>query len=147
MKHNFYKNGFSIVEVMLSATLLLVVVACLTGSLIYGQQTTQVAGGIARASFLAQQGLEAARNIRDNSFLSNFIDCPTTCYYGLAVAGGSWVFSGTSDVTDGFVRQIGVLNGSDANRKIVTSTVTWQETVQRAGSVVITTELTNWRAK
>jgi len=134
------QKGFSIVEILLSSTVLVMMVTAFTGAIIYGRQSTQVAGGSSRASFLAQQGVEATRSIRDQSF-SNLINGS----YGLAVSGNKWVFSGNSDSTNGFVRQVVVSDGSDSNRKIITSTVIWQKTIQRTGNVVVTTELSNWK--
>jgi Tfp pilus assembly protein PilV len=139
------KKGFSVVEVMLSAALLLTAVVCFTGAIIYGQRSTQISGSVARATFLAQQGIEAVRNIKDVSY-NNLVStsCPTQTYYGLAVNNGLWTLSGTSDTTDNFLRQISICD-SDSDRKLVVCTVTWAETAARNGSVILTTELTNWR--
>jgi len=134
------QKGFSIVEILLSSAMLAMIVTAFTGAIIYGEQITQVAGGISRASFLAQEGIEATRSIRDQSF-SNLINGS----YGLAVSGNKWVFSGNSDATNGFVRQIVVSDGTDSNRKTITSTVIWQETIQRTGNVGLTTEFSNWK--
>jgi len=138
MSKSVYKKGFSIVEVLLACTLLGMVVVAFAGAIIYGQESTAVSGGRSRAAFLAQEGIEAVKNIRDESF-DNLVDGS----YGLFVSNHQWVLSGNSDATDGFVRQINI-STTDDNRKLITSTVTWQETAQRAGSIVITTELTNW---
>ena len=134
-----YQKGFSLVEVLLASALLSIVVTTFTLAIIYGQESTALAGGVSRATLLAQEGLEATRNIRDESF-SNLFDGS----YGLAISGNQWVFSGNSDTTDGYVRQINISTVDD-NRKLITSTVTWQQTPQRAGNVVLTTYLNNWR--
>jgi Tfp pilus assembly protein PilV len=134
-----HQKGFSLVEALLASALLSIVVTTFTLAIIYGQESTVVAGGISRATLLAQEGLEATRNIRDESF-SNLFDGS----YGLAVSNNQWVFSGNSDTTDGFVRQISISTVDD-NRKLITSTVTWQQTPQRAGNIVLTTYLNNWR--
>ncbi|HSX07438.1 MAG TPA: hypothetical protein VLG11_00940 [Candidatus Saccharimonadales bacterium] len=65
--------------------------------------------------------------------------------YGLSKSGGQWAFSGTSDTTDIFTRQLTVVTSS-ANRKTITSTVTWPQPGGTTGSVTLTTELTNWKA-
>lgn len=134
------KRGFSLVEVLLAVSIFGLIVTVLTGGLIYGQQSTAIAGMRSRAAVLADEGLEAARNIRDENF-SNLTDGG----YGLAISGNQWVFSGTSDVTDIFTRSV-TISAVDANRKLVTSSVAWQQNQQRAGSVVLTTYLTNWQA-
>jgi len=65
--------------------------------------------------------------------------------YGLAKTGGQWAFSGSSDTTDIFNRQITVTT-SGTNRKAITSTVTWPQTGGTTGSVTLTTEISNWKA-
>jgi|GEM_PF-479829 len=65
--------------------------------------------------------------------------------YGLAKTGGQWAFSGSSDVTDIYTRQLSVVT-SGTNRKAITSTVTWPQAGGTTGSVTLTTELSNWKA-
>ncbi len=138
----FKKNtdGFSIVEVLLAGSLFLIIVSTFIGAAVYGEESTVVAGQKSRAAFLAEEASEAVRNIRDDSF-ANLTDG----LHGLAVASDQWIFSGTSDTTEGFTRQISI-STVDANRKEVVSTVTFQETPQRSGSFSITTYLTNWQS-
>lgn len=131
-------KGFSLIEVLLAITILIIFVPAFVQGIIYGRESTAVSGGISRATFIAEEGLEATRNIRDSSY-ANLIDGT----YGLVISGNTWGFSGTSDVTDIFTRQIAI-STIGTNRKQIVSTVTWQETLQRTGSVVLTTELTNW---
>src|SRR3989338_6334728 len=133
-------KGFSLVEVLLAVSVFGLLVTGLIGGLIYGQQSTAIAGMRSRVAMLADEGLEAVRNIRDENF-SNLTDGT----YGLTTAGNQWNLSGTSDTTDIFTRQI-VISAVDANRKQLTSTITWQQNPQRAGSVTVTTYLTNWKA-
>lgn len=127
-------------EVLLSAAVFALVVTGLGGAIVYGQQSTALAGAKSRATFIAEEGLEAVRNMRDKNY-TNLTDGP----HGLAIVAGNWVFSGTSDVTDIFTRTINV-SQPVGNRKLVTSTVTWQQNAQRTGSVVLTTYVTNWRS-
>ena len=134
------KKGFSLVEVLLAVAVFGLMVTGLAGGLIYGQQSTALAGQRARAVILADEGLEAIRNIRDENF-SNLTDGT----YGLTTAGNQWNLSGTSDITDIFTRQI-VISAVDANRKQLTSTISWQQNPQRAGQIQLVTYLTNWRA-
>jgi len=64
--------------------------------------------------------------------------------YGLAKSGGQWTFSGTTDTTDIYTRQITV-SSAGTNRKLITSTVTWQ-TGGATSSVTLTTRISNWQA-
>ena len=136
------QQGFSLVEIILSSAVFVLLVTALVGAYLYGQESTALAGNRARAVMLAEEGLEAARNIRDESF-SNL----THGSKGLAISLGQWIFSGGSDITDGFTRSV-VINpvaGSD-NKKNVTVNVTWQQNQQRTGTVSLISRLTNWLA-
>jgi Tfp pilus assembly protein PilV len=142
ISHKLQNNGFSVVEVILAAALFALIATSLVSILIYGEQSSVLAGERARANFLAEEGLEAVRNIRD----AGFSGLPADGNYGLQVSGGQWAFLGlnTSDTTGIFTRQINI-STVDANRKTITSTVNWQQTPQRTGSVVLTTRLTYWQ--
>ncbi len=132
--------GFSLVEVLLAVSVFGLIVTALVGGLVYGEQSTAIAGMRARAAMLADEGLEAARNIRDANF-SNL----TGGTFGLTTTGNQWNLSGSSDTTDVFTRTI-TISTVDSNRKQVTSSVSWQQNPQRTGLVQAVTYLTNWRA-
>lgn len=134
-------EGFSIVEVLLASSLLVLLVTGLVGAYLYGEESTALAGNRARANMLAEEGLEAVRNIRDAGFASI-----TDGTYGLATTGNHWSLSGSQDVSDIFTRWI-VISSIDANRKNVTSNITWQQDPSRTGTVSLATRLTNWITK
>ena len=131
-------RGFSLVEALLAISLLSLLVTAFVGAILYGQGATATTGARGRATLLAEEGLEAVRNIRDASFAS-LVDGT----YGLATASGVWTFSGASDTTGGFTRQITVAS-VNVNAKRITSTVTWSQSLQRTGSVVLDSYLENW---
>lgn len=133
-------GGFSLVEVILSASIFALIVTALVGAIGYGSESVVISGERARAVYLAEEGLEAARNIRDESF-SNLVDGT----YGLRITGGSWIFSGSSDVTDIFTREVVILTPG-VDRRRVLSRVNWSQTLQRPGEVSLVTYLTNWMA-
>ncbi len=133
--------GFSLVSVLLAVSIFGLIVTALVGSLIYGQESTAMAGARSRAAILADEGLEAVRSIRDENF-SNLTDGP----HGLVISGNQWTLSGTSDTIDSFTRQI-VISSVDANRKQVTSTISWQQNPQYTGQVQAISYITNWRAQ
>lgn len=133
-------KGFSTIEVLLSSSILILIVAAFMGAYIYGSESTALAGQRARAVFLAEEGLEASRNIRDSGF-SNLVNGTN----GLAISGSQWIFSGASDITDSFYTRQITISAAGTDRKQVASTVTWQQNNQRTGSVSLTTYLTNWR--
>ncbi len=133
-------KGFSLVEVLLAVAVFSLIVTGLIGGLIYGEQSTALAGQRARAATLADEGLEAVRNIRDANF-SNLTDGT----FGLTTTGNQWNLSGASDTSDIFSRAI-TISTVDANRKSITSSITWQQNPQRGGLVQAVTYLTNWKA-
>src|SRR3989344_1218094 len=132
--------GFSLVEVILSTAVFVLLVTALVGAYLYGQEATALAGNRARATMLAEEGLEAVRNIKDANF-SNLSDGT----HGLAVSGNQWTLSGSSDVTDIFTRSISI-SIIDMDRKSVVSNISWQQNPQRTGSLSLATRFTNRQA-
>src|SRR3989338_1390661 len=119
------QQGFSLVEVILSSAIFVLLVTALVGAYLYGQESPALAGNRAGATMLAEEGLEAVRNIRDAGF-SNLTDGD----YGLTTAGNQWNLSGSQDTSDIFSRQI-VISSVDAKRKSITANVSWQQNSQR----------------
>lgn len=132
-------RGFALVEVLLSVSIFGLLLTFLVGGLIYGQESTALSGARTRATFLAEEGLEAVRNVRDANY-SNL----TFGSSGLSFSTGNWTLSGSSDTTDIFQRSV-TISPVDANRKKIVSTTSWQQNLQRVGSISLTTYLTNWR--
>lgn len=134
--HN--KRGFGLIEIILAVSVFALSVMGLTGGLVYGEQSSVLALHRAQAVLLAEEGLEATRNIADESF-SNLADGD----FGLAIENNSYIFSGSSDVWDIYERQITVQN-VDANTKQITSRVSWSQNVLNTGDIEFTTHITNW---
>jgi len=138
MIHNSYQQGFSLVEVILSSSVFILLATALVGGYLYGQESTALSGNRDRAVMLAEEGLEATRNIRDESF-SNLTDGT----HGIATSSNQWVLSGSSDTTDIFTREV-VIAAVDGNRKNITANISWQQNEQRSGIVSLVTRLANW---
>lgn len=131
--------GFSPIEVLLAATAFGFLAVGLIGAIVYSQQSTANAGDRARAAFLAEEGIQAVRNIRDNAFTN-----VTDGTFGITQAGNQWVLSGTSDITGIYTRQLAVTsNGAD--RKNITATVNWPSG-SGTSQVSVSSLLTNWSA-
>ncbi len=131
--------GFSVVEALLAVTVFGFLTVGLIGSVVYGRSSTADSGDQSRANYLADEGLEAARNIR-NAGYTNLVDGT----YGLVQSGGTWTLSGSSDTSGIYTRSVTVAsNGS--NRKNITSNVSWSG-VTGSGQASVVTELTNWMA-
>lgn len=134
------QRGFSAVEVLLAAAVFGVIVTAIVGALVYGRTSTANAGDRNRANMLAEEGLEAARNIRDAGYTANLIDGT----YGLVLSGGVWTLSGSSDVTGNFTRSVTVASAG-TNRKTITANVSWPQGAVTTQTSV-STLLTNWAA-
>lgn len=133
--------GFSAVEALLAALVFGVLVTGVIGALIYGRASSASSGDRTRANLLAEEGLEAARNIANASY-SNLVDGT----YGLVKSGGVWTLSGTNDNIDStYSRQVTVA-AAGTNRKTITSTVYWSQPGSTLGYTQLTTQITNWEA-
>lgn len=134
--------GFSVIEVLLAATVFGMVVTALAGAIIYGRNSTADAGIHQRAMLYAEEGLTAAHNIGNSSFAALSPDGN----YGLAQSGSQWTLSGTNDSYNIFTRVINITSvGTD--RKLITSTVTWPRSgTSSGGTITLTTRVSNWKA-
>jgi Tfp pilus assembly protein PilV len=133
------QQGFSLVEGILSTAVFALLITAFVGTYLYGQEATSLSGNRVRATLLAEEGLEAMRNIRDENFYNL-----TTGTYGLSISGNKWNLSGSSDTSDVFTRSI-LISDVDSTRKSVSCTVSWQQNPSRNGSVTLTTQMTNWQ--
>lgn len=131
-------RGFSLIEVILAVSIFALIITALVGTFLYGQESTVLSGQRGRAVILAEEGLEVARNIRDENF-SNL----TNGEHGLVISGNQWIFFGLEDVTGVFTRQITV-STVNSDTKQVSVNVFWQQNEQRTGNVALVTYLTNW---
>lgn len=136
---NIFRSGFSLVEVLLTIAIFAMLITTFSSSLIYGQESERLSGDRARATFLAEEGLEAVRSMRDG----NFSDLAAGTH-GLAISENKWIFSGSSDATDIFTREIIVVDNGVAE-KIITANVFWKQNEQRNGLISLETRLNNWR--
>jgi hypothetical protein len=134
------QSGFSIVEILLAVAVFGLLVTSLIGAIVYGQTSAAGAGDRGRAVFLAEEGVEATRNIATAAY-ANLADGT----YGLTQSANQWVLSGTSDTSGIYTRQV-VIATAATNRKSITSTVTWVRPGGSTNSVSVTSRLANWAA-
>ncbi len=111
-------------------------------ALLYGQESTVIAGDRIRATSITLRAVEAVRSIRDGSYASLV---PGT--YGITVGSdGKWAFAGTPQtVTGSYVTTVTLTaSGSDWTR--MSARTVWKHGIARSGAVLIAADLTNWRA-
>lgn len=136
---NKTKKGFSLLEALLALSIFALVITIFAGGLTSSQQSVANSGARVQANFLAEEGLEAVRSMRDEDFslLANGT-------HGLIDSGGTWNFSGTSDLTEIFTRTI-TISDIDPETKLAVANVSWQQSGARVGTIELSTRLTNWK--
>ena len=137
MRDTSRQSGFSVVELLLAVAVFGFLAMAVIGALVYGRASTAGSGDRVRANALAEEGVEAVRNIRDAGY-ANISDGT----YGLVQSGNVWTLSGAADTSDIYNRSVTV-SSDGANRKNVVSTVSWAG-AQGTGSTSVVGRLTNW---
>ncbi len=149
-------KGQSIIEVIVAVSLMIIIAGSSVIAILGSFHTSRLAEEESIASFLANQGIEAAQSIRNQSW-----DNLTDGVHGLANATGTWSFSGSSDTDasakftrtitisevqrhdDGYIINSG--GTPDPETKQVLSSVVWNFTPSRQLTVDMTSLLTNWQ--
>ncbi|HJV32869.1 MAG TPA: prepilin-type N-terminal cleavage/methylation domain-containing protein, partial [Patescibacteria group bacterium] len=91
------KSGQSVMEVLVAVAVFAVLAGGVILLVLDPLTSSASASDRTRATFLATQGLEAARALKENLWTDL-----TVGTHGLAKdLGGNWIFSGVSDVVDG----------------------------------------------
>ncbi len=138
-KHN---QGQSLVELLIAAAVFSLMVSAVVLAIIEGYLSDLQAGQNALALSFAEEGIEAARSIRDNNW--NDLTLGT---YGLTVSANHWVFQGLEeDLSPKLNQGKRVITIEDAgnNRKLVRSRVTWEIVKGKSAERELATYLTNW---
>lgn len=154
-----HEGGFSIIETMLAVAIVGIVVTGFAGAVVFAQENVTQGARRMRATMLSDEGLEAARSIRDNAF--NELKYNQSA---ILLAGGEWTFEGegTTESIDIYSRTItfasvcrdalGAIASCpamivDPHTLKITSLVTWQE--PRSGTQTISKEtyVTNWESQ
>lgn len=136
---NRFIKGQLLIELLLAISVFILGVAAIGFLVLDAGLASRQGGERTQAIFLAKEGLEAVRSIRDN----NFNDL-TVGNHGLLISSSRWVFNGTSDSQDQFTRTI-IIEDIDSKTKKITSEVTWQFGFQNSSNVVFHTYLSDLR--
>ena len=135
-KKNNYKKGFSLIEIMLSVSMIAVFVIIFITAIIDSQEANLLTSKRNIATRLSEEGIEALRNIRDDSF-SNLVDGN----YGLTIIDNKWSLVPASDVTNNEYTRSIVISTINPKMKQVKSTITWSQNAQRGGRISLVTNL------
>lgn len=138
-----HEKGQSLIELLIAIAIFVIVVSSFAFFLLDSYAGGRLAEEITVADFLAEEGMEAVRSIRDDSW-----DSLIAGDHGLAISANTWILQGSQeDLSDQFnkgLRKI-TIEDIDSERKKITSRITWEFTPDRAQEVCLVTYLTNWQ--
>jgi prepilin-type N-terminal cleavage/methylation domain-containing protein len=143
---SYFKKGVSLVEVLIGAAIIAVAFVAIMNAYGFFMTLETRTANLAKASLMAEEGLEVVRFNRDSSWNANILTKSTTTTYYLTFATSTKVWSfGTSPASeDGFMRTVnfydvkredGVDSGDikptggtySPNTKKITVSVSWNE--------------------
>jgi len=137
------EKGQSFLELLIAMGVFILIVSSIVFLIIDSHIVHRIGREETIAAFLAEEGLEAASSIRNNSW-----EDLAEGEHGISFSGGSWIFLGVEeDIGDKLkegTRKI-IVKDVDLDRKKVSSKVTWQLTKNRPLEVESFTYLTNWQ--
>lgn len=153
-------KGVGIIEIIVVVAIAGIALFGISGVSSYALGVLNDRKALLEASYLAEEGIEAIRSVRDESWSSNIAGLTMGTNYYPVVSGSKWILQTTNpglinnryarravfenvnrDGSDNIVTSGGTL---DANTKKVTTYVSWSD---RRGSqeISLVTYLTNWR--
>ena len=134
-------KGFLLLEALLGVAIASSFFLAVTIALIGSQEGTVAGGNRVRGAFLSEYALEVSRSIRDDSFLSL-----SDGSHGVRVAtNGTVSFTGSRvTMTGGYITSL-LITSPASDWKRLTATTKWKLGYARSGSVVLFSELTDWR--
>jgi len=137
------QSGQSLVELIIAMGVIVLVISSVAFLVIDSYASGRLSKEITQANFLAEEGMEAIKSIRDNSW-----DDLSPGTYGLAIFGSNWILEGSeedvsSQLNEG-IRRI-IVEEIDLDRKKITSQVDWKFIEARPQQVQLITYLTNWQ--
>lgn len=133
------KRGFSLVEAIVATAIFSIITTSIAATYINVSGYILSSGVETQAIFLAEEGLEATRNIRDNDFTN--LDNGN---HGISSSGSEWSFSGSSDTNGIYTRQINISDASDSDTKEVSSQISWTYKGE-SKTLTLSREFSDWR--
>lgn len=140
MKNPVKQKGFTLVEVLISASVILVSVLAVMGVHSLYLRTALNNNELIKATYLAEEGVEVVRFWRNASWNNKIEPIPLNTPYGLSLSGSGWATS-TNQYVGNYERRISlsavnrdasgdiVSSGGvlDPNIVMVTSQVSWMK--------------------
>ncbi len=144
-KYKSQQSGLLLVEILLAVALTSLITLIIMSSIIYGRESTAVAGDRSRAAEIANMTVEAVNNIAQDNYanLSTYSD--GTSYF-LDTSVNTWQLSSSPTTIDSRFTSVVMFAGGPNGSRMILVSVSWQINNQRSGSVVATGFLSDWRA-
>lgn len=134
------RPGFLLMEALLGITVFAIFLSAVGLTLLYGQENTIGAGNRIRGAYFSERVIEAARSIRDGNFANL-----TTGTHGLGIGpSGTWTLTGSAVTASGYVTSLTIAPLA-SDWLSLTADTKWKHGYNRSGSVLITSEVVNWR--
>lgn len=134
-----HRRGNLLLEAIIAIGIFAIFLGGIGVALLSGHRSTIASGDRARAGYLAEQQLEAVRQMRTTDFASVSVGT-----HGLALQSSGWTFSGSSVIKNGYTTSI-VVQSLSTDLLGIQSIVQWNFGNTRSGTVVLDTHLSNWR--
>ena len=131
-------KGFSLVEILLTVSIFTMTILAIASFLSTNDNSLKYSSQYNEANYYLIQGLEAVKNISDNSYsgLNNGT-------YGLMESGSVWQLLGSSDNINGYIRKV-IITSPDAFSKNVTTQIQWLNANNQIQTVSANLTLKNW---
>lgn len=149
-----WQLGLSIIEIILAMAILIIIASSGVTVILHSLAMNRLSAEQSQASFIALEGMEAVRSIRNFNFTNL-----TAGTYGVDASGDTWVLSGSADTLDDYTRTMRIqdvyrdLSGNivdsggslDPDTKKITSHVSWSFSLNRNNNLNFINYLTNWK--
>lgn len=132
------RRGSLLLEAIIAIGVFSLFLAGIGLSLILGERSTIAGGDRTRAAFIAEEQLEAVRQMRNVDF-----DSVTVGQHGVTLSPSGWVWSGSVIEKNGYTSTVSVTQ-AETDWLQVTSDVRWNFGNTRSGAVTLSTYITNW---
>jgi len=118
------KNGFGIIEIIISVVVMATVIYGVLGAFNYYIKSSNLNVDKIRATYLLEEGIEAIRFLRDENWDGNIASLPVYTPYFLELDGTVWKPTMTPEVIDIFSRsfKLGDVYRRDSDDDIIAST-------------------------
>ncbi|MFN3301725.1 MAG: hypothetical protein ACK413_01695 [Patescibacteria group bacterium] len=140
------KKGFSFFEVILAIGIFSLVASFFILLIIESYRINEKTKDMSLATFLAQEGIEAVRSIRDSNFSELVPQARSQC---LAIENNRWVLKRIpnkdciENIDNKFFRQIYIISVGTEKVKVI-SLVSWQPKIGPKREVRLFSRVTNW---